>query len=89
MTQLRKFAFETEFAPDGAILRDAAKKITSEEIEAQSHAAYQQGKHDARRAGRARSRGRAASPRRRLLRDPDAGLTPKAAPCAMKRRASP
>ena len=47
MTQLRKFAFETEFAPDGAILRDGAKKITPEEIEAQSQQAYQKGRHDA------------------------------------------
>src|SRR6185312_9709539 len=47
MTQLRKFAFETEFTPDGAILRDGAKKITPEEIEAQSQQAYQNGKHDA------------------------------------------
>jgi flagellar assembly protein FliH len=47
MTQLRKFAFETEFAPDGAIVRDAAKKLTAEEIEAQSALAYQRGKHDA------------------------------------------
>ena len=47
MTQLRKFAFDTEFAPDGAILHDAAKKITPEEIEAQSAQAYQNGKHDA------------------------------------------
>ena len=47
MTQLRKFAFETEFTPDGAILRDGAKKITPEEIETQSQQAYQNGKHDA------------------------------------------
>lgn len=47
MAQARKFAFDTEFAPDGAILRDAAKKITPEEIEAQTAAAYQKGKHDA------------------------------------------
>src|SRR5215467_12844089 len=47
MSQARKFAFDTEFTPDGAILRDAAKKITPEEIEAQSAAAYQKGKHDA------------------------------------------
>ena len=47
MTQLRKFAFETEFAPDGAILRDGAKKITPEEIEVQSQQAYQKGRHDA------------------------------------------
>ena len=47
MAQLRKFAFDTEFAPDGAILCDAAKKITPEEIEAQSVQAYQKGKHDA------------------------------------------
>jgi len=47
MAQLQKFAFDTEFSPDGAILRDAAKKITAEEIEAQSAQAYQKGKHDA------------------------------------------
>src|SRR6185295_17012818 len=30
MAQLQKFAFDTEFSPDGAILRDAAKKVTAE-----------------------------------------------------------
>ncbi|MBI3439588.1 MAG: hypothetical protein HY054_13240 [Proteobacteria bacterium] len=47
MTQPRKFSFSTEFAPDGAILREAAKKITPEEIEAQSVQAYQKGRLDA------------------------------------------
>ena len=47
MTQLRKFAFDTEFAPDGAIVHDAARKQTAEELEAQSAQAYQRGKHDA------------------------------------------
>lgn len=47
MAQVRKFAFDTEFTPDGVILRDAAKKITPEEIEAQSAHAYQRGKLDA------------------------------------------
>lgn len=47
MAQLQKFAFDTEFAPDGAIIRDAARKVTAEEIEAQSVQAYQKGKLDA------------------------------------------
>ncbi|MFZ2029382.1 MAG: hypothetical protein WAU68_03660 [Vitreimonas sp.] len=47
MAQHQKFAFDTEFSPDGAILRDAAWKLTEEEIEAQSAQAYQKGRHDA------------------------------------------
>ncbi len=47
MRELRKFAFDTEFAPDGAIVRDAAKKITPEDIEAHAAQAYQKGKLDA------------------------------------------
>ncbi|HRO03186.1 MAG TPA: FliH/SctL family protein, partial [Terricaulis sp.] len=44
---MRKFAFDIEFAPDGAILTDAPKRQTPEEIEAECKAAYERGKQDA------------------------------------------
>jgi len=47
MSGLRKFAFDTEFAPDGAILSDAPKKLSPEEIAAECAAAYARGKQDA------------------------------------------
>lgn len=47
MSGARKFAFDTEFAPDGAILSDAPKKLTPEEIAAECAAAYERGKQDA------------------------------------------
>lgn len=47
MTQARKYAFETEFAPDGAILNDAARRITAEEVEAARQESYERGKNDA------------------------------------------
>lgn len=47
MTQVRKYAFDTEFAPDGAIVRDAAKRITPEEVDAACAAAYARGRQDA------------------------------------------
>jgi flagellar assembly protein FliH len=47
MTQIRKYAFDTEFAPDGAIVKDAPKRLTSEEIAAECAAAYERGKQDA------------------------------------------
>lgn len=47
MTGARKFVFNTEFAPDGAILSDAPKKLTPEEIAAECAAAYERGKLDA------------------------------------------
>jgi flagellar assembly protein FliH len=47
MAQIRKFAFETEFAPDGAILSAGPKKLTPEEIEAEREHAYGRGKLDA------------------------------------------
>lgn len=47
MKDARKFAFDTEFTPDGAIVRDAPKRMTSEEIEAQIADAYERGKQDA------------------------------------------
>ena len=47
MSGMRKFAFDTEFAPDGAILSDAPKRLSPEEIEAECRAAYERGKQDA------------------------------------------
>jgi len=47
MSGMRKFAFDTEFAPDGAILTDAPKRLTPEEIEAECKVAYERGKQDA------------------------------------------
>lgn len=46
MATIRKFAFETEFAPDGAVLREAAKKFTAEEVAAECAQAYQSGTQD-------------------------------------------
>lgn len=47
MTQVRKYAFDTEFAPDGAILRQARARLSPEEIEAERIGAYERGKLDA------------------------------------------
>lgn len=47
MANVRKYAFETEFAPDGAIVRDAPKRVTPEDVEAAAAAAYERGKNDA------------------------------------------
>ncbi len=47
MTQVRKYAFDTEFTPEGAVLRDAAKRLNPEEVEAERAAAYERGKQDA------------------------------------------
>ena len=47
MATIRKFAFDTEFAPDGAILKDGPKKFTPEEVEGERGVAYQKGKLDA------------------------------------------
>ncbi len=45
MAQVRKYGFDTQFAPDGKILHDGvARRLSDEEIEA---AAYQRGKKDA------------------------------------------
>lgn len=46
MTQLRKYAFDKEFAPDGAVLREAPRRLTPEEIDAERAAAYERGKLD-------------------------------------------
>jgi flagellar assembly protein FliH len=47
MAHIRKYAFDTEFGPDGAIVKNAAPKLTPEEIEAERSAAYERGKQDA------------------------------------------
>jgi flagellar assembly protein FliH len=47
MANIRKYAFDTEFGPDGAIVKDAPKKLTNEEIAAECAAAYERGKQDA------------------------------------------
>ena len=47
MAQVRKYGFDTEFAPDGAVVREAPKKLTPEEIAAECSAAYERGKQDA------------------------------------------
>jgi flagellar assembly protein FliH len=47
MSNVRKYAFETEFAPDGEIVREAAKRITPEEVQAADREGYERGKNDA------------------------------------------
>lgn len=47
MTQLRKYAFDTEFAPDGAIMRESRGRLTPEQIEAARASAFEHGKQDA------------------------------------------
>jgi flagellar assembly protein FliH len=47
MTQIRKFAFDTEFAPDGAIVSAAPRKLDPEEVEAVRAEAYRRGTEDA------------------------------------------
>lgn len=47
MTRARKFAFDTEFAADGAILSDAPKRMTPDEIDTALADSYQRGKQDA------------------------------------------
>jgi len=49
MQTVRKYAFETVFSPDGAVLRDGAgtrKVFTAEEVEAERQAAYAAGRED-------------------------------------------
>jgi flagellar assembly protein FliH len=50
LTQIRKFAFDTEFAPSGQVLREGPntpRRWTPEEIEAERVAAYERGRSDA------------------------------------------
>ncbi len=46
MAQLKKYAFDTEFAPDGAIVREARGRLTPEQIEAARADAYEHGRQD-------------------------------------------
>lgn len=47
MTQIRKYAFDTEFSPDGAIIKDAPTRLSPEQLDAACAAAYERGKQDA------------------------------------------
>jgi flagellar assembly protein FliH len=47
MANVRKYGFDTEFAPDGAVMREAPKRLSPEEIAAECAAAYERGKQDA------------------------------------------
>lgn len=47
MANIRKYAFETEFAPDGEIVREPPKRITAEEVQAASNDGYERGRNDA------------------------------------------
>lgn len=47
MAQIRKYAFTTEFSPDGAIVRAAPPPLTAAEIDAKCDIAYENGKADA------------------------------------------
>lgn len=47
MANIRKYAFDTEFTPDGGILNTAPKKFEAEEVEAERKAAYKKGADDA------------------------------------------
>ncbi len=46
MSNVRRYAFDTEFAPDGEIMREAPRR-TPEEVESANAAAYERGKQDA------------------------------------------
>jgi flagellar assembly protein FliH len=47
MTNIRKYAFETEFTPDGEIMREGPKRVTQEDMSAASAEGYERGKGDA------------------------------------------
>ncbi|MGD9965985.1 MAG: hypothetical protein AB7T59_05655 [Hyphomonadaceae bacterium] len=47
MNNVRKYVFDTEFAPDGEIVRDAAKRITPEQLQAADSEGYRRGTDDA------------------------------------------
>lgn len=46
MSNIRKYAFDTEFAPNGEIVRESSKPLTPEETKA-TESAYERGKTDA------------------------------------------
>lgn len=47
MSNIRKYAFETEFTPDGGVVNTAPKKFEADEVEAERKAAYKRGADDA------------------------------------------
>lgn len=47
MNNVRKYAFDTEFAPDGAIVRESSKRMTPDEMQSASSESYERGKQDA------------------------------------------
>lgn len=47
MSNVRKYAFETEFAPDGEIVREAAPRLTPNDMQAANAEGYERGKNDA------------------------------------------
>lgn len=47
MSNFRKYAFDTEFAPDGAIMAESPKRITPEQMQAATAEGYEKGKNDA------------------------------------------
>lgn len=47
MSNIRKYAFETEFTPDGGIVNTAPKKLAPEEVEVERQVAYKRGAEDA------------------------------------------
>ncbi|HYD87764.1 MAG TPA: hypothetical protein VEA80_09830 [Vitreimonas sp.] len=47
MANIRRYAFDTEFAPDGAIVSAAPKPLSADEVEAERAAAYKRGSQDA------------------------------------------
>jgi len=47
MSNIRKYAFDTEFSPNGEIVNNAPKPLTPEEVEAERKLAYKDGAQDA------------------------------------------
>lgn len=47
MSNLRRYAFDTEFAPDGAIVSAKPKPLTTDEVDAERASAYKKGAQDA------------------------------------------
>ncbi|ANP46684.1 FliH/SctL family protein [Candidatus Viadribacter manganicus] len=47
MSNIRKYAFDTEFSPEGEIMREPSKRITPEQVQAANADAYEKGKNDA------------------------------------------
>lgn len=47
MSTFRKYAFDTEFTPDGEIMVEPPKRITPEDVQAANTDGYEKGKNDA------------------------------------------